>query len=297
MEEIVHLNGSLVPLSQARLSPLDHGFLYGYGLFETMRAYSGHIFRLEAHLARLRRAAAFLGLRLDHLPDLSQALYETLDANHLTNARIRLTLSGGAGEPVPDVTACREPTLLITAREYVPHPDSVYRQGFRVAVSAISRNTRSPLSGLKTVSYLDNLLARKEARLAGADEAIMLNEQGFVAEGSTSNVFLVSGNALRTPGEDCGILPGVTRSVVLDLARTAGLATVEEKMAPGEFALADEAFCTNSLIEIMPVTALDGRAVGQGVPGEVTAKLTAAYRELVVSASRRGDHPADTGYR
>jgi branched-subunit amino acid aminotransferase/4-amino-4-deoxychorismate lyase len=208
VEEIVHLNGSLVPLSQARLSPLDHGFLYGYGLFETMRAYSGHIFRLEGHLARLRRAAAFLGLGLDHLPDLSRALYDTLGANHLMNARIRLTLSGGAGEPVPDVTACREPTLLITAREYAPHPDSVYRQGFRVAVSAISRNTRSPLSGLKTLSYLDNLLARREARLAGVDEAIMLNEQGFVAEGSTSNVFLVSGNALRTPARIAASSPG-----------------------------------------------------------------------------------------
>lgn len=297
MEEIVHLNGSLLPLSQARVSPLDHGFLYGYGLFETMRAYSGHIFSLEAHLARLRRAAAFLGLGLDRLPDLSRALYDTLGANHLMNARIRLTLSGGPGEPVPDVTACREPTLLITAREYVPHPDSIYRQGFRAALSAISRNTHSPVSGLKTLSYLDNILARREASLAGADEAIMLNEQGFVAEGSTSNVFLVSGNALRTPGEDCGILPGVTRSVVMELARTAGLATAEEKIAPGEFALADEAFCTNSLIEIMPVTAFDGRAVGRGAPGEVTAKLMAAYRGLVASASGRGDRPADTGHR
>ncbi len=290
VEEIVHLNGSLVPLSQARLSPLDHGFLYGYGLFETMRAYSGHIFRLEAHLARLRRAAASLGLELDHLPDMTQALYDTLDANHLGAARIRLTLSGGPGEPVPDMAACQEPTLLIIAREYLPHADSVYRQGFRVTVSAISRNARSPLSRLKSLSYLDNLLARRESRLAGADEAIMLNERGFVAEGSTSNVFLVSGNALRTPGEDSGILPGVTRSVVLELARSAGLAAVEEEMAPGEFALADEAFCTNSLIEIMPITAFGGEAIGRGVPGEVTARLTAAYRELVALTSRKADH-------
>ncbi len=290
VEEIVHLNGSLVPLSQARLSPLDHGFLYGYGLFETMRAYSGHIFRLEAHLARLRRAAASLGLELDHLPDMTQALYDTLDANHLGDARIRLTLSGGPGEPVPDMAACQEPTLLIIAREYLPHADSVYRQGFRVTVSAISRNARSPLSRLKSLSYLDNLLARRESRLAGADEAIMLNERGFVAEGSTSNVFLVSGNALRTPGEDSGILPGVTRSVVLELARSAGLAAVEEEMAPGEFALADEAFCTNSLIEIMPITAFGGKAIGRGVPGEVTARLTAAYRELVALTSRKADH-------
>jgi branched-subunit amino acid aminotransferase/4-amino-4-deoxychorismate lyase len=290
VEEIVHLGGSLVPLSQAHLSPLDHGFLYGYGLFETMRAYSGHIFRLEAHLTRLRRAAAFLGLGLDHLPDLPQALYDTLRANHLSSARIRLTLSGGPGEPVPDIAARREPTLLITTRDYVPHLDSVYRQGFRVILSSFSRNTRSPLSSLKSLSYLDNLLARREARLAGADEAIMLNEQGFVAEGSSSNVFLVSGHTLRTPGEDSGILPGVTRGVVLELARSAGLAAVEEKIRPGEFALADEAFCTNSLIEIMPVTDFGGQAVGRGVPGGFTAKLTAAYRELVASASHTSDH-------
>ncbi len=124
MEEIVYLNGQLIPRSQAKISPFNHGFLYGYGLFETMRAYSGHIFRLEAHLARLRRAAAFLGLGLDHLPDLSRAVHDTMDANHLSNARIRLTLSGGPGEPVPDMMACLEPTLLITARNYVPHPDA-----------------------------------------------------------------------------------------------------------------------------------------------------------------------------
>jgi branched-chain amino acid aminotransferase group I len=290
VEEIVYLDGSLVPLSQAHLSPLDHGFLYGYGLFETMRAYSGRIFRLEAHLARLRRAAAFLGLELDHLPDLPQALDDTLRANHLSSARVRLTLSGGRGEPVPDITARREPTILITAGDYTPHPDSIYRQGFRVILSSFSRNTRSPLSSLKSLSYLDNLLARREARLAGADEAVMLNEQGFVAEGSSSNVFLVSGNTLRTPGEDSGILPGVTRGVVLELARSAGLATAEEKIRPDEFGLADEAFCTNSLIEIMPVTDFGGQAVGRGVAGGVAAKLTAAYRELVASASHAADH-------
>ncbi|MBM4444111.1 MAG: aminotransferase class IV [Chloroflexi bacterium] len=287
---MVCLNGSLVPLSEAHLSPMDHGFLYGYGLFETMRAYSGHVFRLEAHLARLRRAAAFLGLGMDHLPDLSRAIHETMEANHLGNARIRLTLSGGRGEPVPDMTACREPTLLITARDYVPHADAVYRQGFRAVLSTIRRNTRSPLSGLKSLSCLDNLLARREARLAGDDEAIMLNEQGFVGEGSTSNVFLVSGNTLRTPGEDSGILPGITRGAVLELARSAGLDAAECRIDPGEFISADEAFCTNSLIEIMPITSFGGQAVGRGVPGKVTARLTAAYREMVAAAGRTASH-------
>ena len=290
MEEIVYLNGSLVPLSQARLSPLDHGFLYGYGLFETMRAYSGHIFLLEEHLARLRRAARSLGLILDRLPDLSQALYDTLGANHLTNARIRLTLSGGQGEPVPDITTCQEPTVLITARDYRPYPDSLYKEGFKAIVSSITRNTRSPVSGLKSLSYLDNMLARREAKLAGAHEAIMLNEQNFVAEGSTSNIFLVSGNTLFTPGEDSGMLPGVTRGAVLALARSAGIETCEKKIALDELAAADEAFCTNSLIEIMPVTRIGERAIGPGLPGTVTQSLAAAYRRLVESAGRRSAH-------
>ncbi len=290
MEEIVYLNGSLVPLSQARLSPLDHGFLYGYGLFETMRAYSGHIFLLEEHLARLRRAAGSLDLSLDSLPDLGKALHDTLDANHLTNARIRLTLSGGQGEPIPDIAACREPTVLITATDYVPYPDSIYKEGFKVIVSSIRRNTRSPVSGLKSLSYLDNLLARREAKSAGVHEAIMLNEQGFVAEGSTSNIFLVSGNTLFTPGEDCGMLPGVTREVVLALARSAGIETGEKKIALDELAAADEAFCTNSLIEIMPITRIGERAIGPGLPGTVTQSLAAAYRRLVESAGHRSVH-------
>ncbi len=287
MEEIVYLNGRLMPLSQARLSPFDYGFLYGYGLFETMRAYSGHVFRLEAHLARLHRAAQVLGISLDITPDLSKAIYDTLGANHLTNARIRLTLSGGPGEPVPDIATCREPTVLINARDYAPYADSVYRQGFRAIVSSVGRNTRSPVSGLKSLSYLDNLLARREARVAGAHEAILLNDQGFIAEGSTSNVFLVVGKVLFTPGEDCGILPGVTRAVVLELARSANIEAVEKRISPEELAAADETFCTNSLIEIMPITGIGEDAIGPGVPGAVTEKLIAAYRRLVESTSHR----------
>lgn len=287
MEDIVFLNGCLTPLSQARLSPLDYGFLYGYGLFETMRAYSGHVFRLKAHLARLHRAAQALGMSLDITTDLSKAICDTLRANHLTNARIRLTLSGGPGDPVPDVTTCREPTVLITAREYVPYPDTAYRQGFKVIVSSARRNTRSPASVLKSLSYLDNLLARREARSAGAHEAILLNEQGFLAEGSTSNVFLVSGNTLFTPGEDCGILPGVTRAVVLELAGSAKIEAVQKKISLEEFAAADEAFCTNSLIEIMPITGIGEKAIRSGVPGALTEKLIAAYRRLVGSTSHR----------
>jgi len=281
VEEIVYLNGSLMPLSQARLSPLDYGFLYGYGLFETMRAYSGRIFHLEKHLARLSRSAKLLGIDLESIPDLEKALYNTLQANNLSHARIRLTLSGGEGEPLPDLVI-RVPTVLIVARSYTPYPRQVYKQGFKAIVSRIRRNTQSPASAMKSLNYLDNLLARQEAKLAGADEAILLNEQGFLAEGSMSNIFLVSGNALLTPSEDSGILPGITRGVVLEeLAPSLGMKKIERKIALKELLQADEAFFTNSLIEIMPLTQVGGQNIGSGRAGAVTQRLIAAYKELV----------------
>ena len=281
MEEIVYLNGSLVPLSQARLSPFDWGFLYGYGLFETMRAYSGRIFRLEKHLARLSRSAKFLGIDSESTANLGKALYDTLQANNLSDARIRLTLSGGEGEPVPDPLAPRTPTLLIIARNYTPYPRQVYEQGYKAIVSDIRRNTQSPVSAMKSLNYLDNLLARREARLAGVDEAILLNEQGFLAEGSTSNIFLMSDNTLLSPSQDSGILPGVTREVVLELAHSLGVEAVEREIAPEELLQADEAFLTNSLIEIMPLTQVSGQNIGSGIAGAVTRRLMNAYKELV----------------
>ena len=281
MEEIVYLNGSLLPVSQARLSPSDYGFLYGYGLFETMRAYSGRIFRVEKHLARLSRSAKLLGIDLrSDIPDLEKALYNTLQANNLSNARIRLTLSGGEGEPVPDLLP-QNPTVIIVARRYTPYPPQVYQQGFKAIVSRIRRNTQSPASVIKSLNYLDNLLARRETKLAGADEAILLNERGFLAEGSMSNIFLVSDNTLLTPSEDSGILPGITREVILELAPSMDMKTIERKITLKELLQADEAFFTNSLIEIMPLTQVDEQNIGLGRAGAVTQRLIAAYKELV----------------
>lgn len=281
MEEMVYLNGSLVPLSQAKLPPFDYGLLYGYGLFETMRSYSGHILHLEKHLDRLSRSAKFLRIDLESIHNLEEALYETLRANNLSNARIRLTLSGGEGEPVPDVPILTKPTVFIVARSYTPYPSQVYEQGFKAIISHIRRNTQSPASMMKSLSYLDNMLARREAKLAGADEAILLNEQGFLAEGSTSNIFLISGNTLLTPSEDSGILPGITREVVLELVLPLDMEAIERQISPEEFSQADEAFFTNSLIEIMPLTKVNGQKIGSGRAGVKTRQIMATYKELV----------------
>lgn len=282
MEEIVYLNGSLMPLTEARISPFDHGFLYGYGLFETMRAYGGRVFRLERHLARLMRSAEFLGLASKLATfDLEKAVMETIGANGLSDARIRLTVSAGEGEITPDPATLKEPTVLIMAQSYTPYLMERYEKGFKVVVSTIRLNSQSPLSRIKSANYLNNILARREAKEAGADEALILNERGFLAEGSTSNIFLVIRGLLITPSEESGILPGITREAILELAPSLGIKAREREVTQEHLIKADEAFLTNSLIEVMPITEVNGKPIGSGKPGELTKRLMAAYRELV----------------
>ncbi len=282
MAEIIYFNGHLVPRAEAKLSPFDHGFLYGYGLFETMRAYEGHIFRLDRHLTRLRCSAESLGLRpkLDAF-DLENACVETLQANKLKDARVRLTITAGEGDMTPDLNTCSNLTVLVAAKNFVPLPPKRYEQGFKAALSFLRRDSQSPLSRLKCTCYVSNILARMEAKAAGCDEAIMLNELGYIAEGSTANIFLVSKDELSTPSLESGILPGITREAVLEIARDLNIKTVERQVELRELSRAEEAFVTNSIIEVMPLTWLNGELIGTGKPGKLTRNLMAAYKELV----------------
>jgi len=282
MAEIIYLNGRLTPRSRARLSPFDHGFLYGYGLFETMRAYRGDIFRLDRHLLRLHRSAEALGLASGLAAfDLEAACRETLGANRLKEARLRLTVSAGEGDIIPDPASCSAPTILITARSFTPPSAQEYERGFKAVLSSLRRDSQSPLSRLKSTSYLANVIARREARAAGGDEGVVLNEKGCLAEGSTTNIFLVSQGVLVTPSLESGILPGITREAVLEIARCLNIAAAEREVELAELTQAEEAFVTSSLLEIMPLTSFDGRAIGAGKPGRLTRKLMAAYRKLV----------------
>jgi branched-chain amino acid aminotransferase len=281
MSDIVYLNGSLLPRSQASISAMDYGFLYGFGLFETMRAYAGHVFRLDRHLDRLARSAETLGIPIEP-PSLKDAVAETIKANKLSDARIRITVSIGEGEMVPNPNTCSKPTVLVTAAEYKPYPGEIYQQGFRAVVSSIRRNSQSPLSRLKSANYLESMLARQEARTAGVDEAICLNEKGRLAEASMSNVFLVADDIIKTPGQGSGILPGITREVVLELAQKTGVRSLETDIELDELFRAQEAFLTNSLIEVMPLTEIDGKKIGPGKAGTITQKLMSEYRELVL---------------
>jgi branched-chain amino acid aminotransferase len=285
MAEIIYLNGRLIPRSKAKLSPFDHGFLYGYGLFETMRAYNGHIFHLDCHLARLRHSAESIGLA-DRLTafDLEAACTKTLDANKLKDARLRLTISAGEGDMTPDPSTCSSPTVLITARNFIPLPSEKYESGFKAALSSLRRNSQSPLSRLKSTCYMENILARTAARAAGYDEAIFLNEQGYLAEGSTTNIFLASNGELITPSLESGVLPGITREAVLEIARASNIKVMERQVELKELIEAEEAFFTNSIVELMPLTWVEGKPIGTGKPGQLSKELLAAYRKLVDKA-------------
>jgi branched-chain amino acid aminotransferase len=295
MDEIIYLNGRLIPHSKAKLSPFDHGFLYGYGLFETMRAYNGHIFRLDSHLSRLRCSAESIGLSNSILTtdegkqSLKAACVATLEANKLKNARLRLTVSAGEGDMTPDPGTCFSPTVLVTTRNLVPLPPEKYETGFKAALSSLRRNSQSPLSRLKSTCYIENVLARTAARAAGCDEAIFLNEQEYLAEGSTTNVFLVSNGELITPSLESGVLPGITRDSVLEIARASHLKATERWVQLNELVEAQEAFLTNSILELMPLVSIEGRTIGAGKPGKLTRDLLFAYRKLVDEAvvSRR----------
>lgn len=279
-KEIIYLNGKLLPQAQASIPVTDYGFLYGFGLFETMRAYRGKVFLLEKHLGRISKSAKTIGLSINSI-ELKKAVAGTVEANHLSDARIRLTVSGGPGQINGDPASCQSPTTLVLARDYKPVTYSKYESGFEAVVASVRRNSLSLLSGLKSTSYLESLIARQEARTNLVDEAVCLNEKGTVAEGSMSNIFIVDRGNIKTPGLNSGILPGITRAYVFELAAKLRIPCFEHDFRPDELYQADEAFFTNSLIEIMPLTRLNGKSIGRGTPGPVTSIIAESYRSAV----------------
>ncbi len=280
----MYVNGELIERERAVVSAVDRGLLYGYGLFETMRSYGGRVFRLEEHYQRLSEGAVRLAMSIPlSLPELAEAVGAVLERNERTDARLRLTVTAGALSG-PD-GAPGEATVTLFARPLGDYPPELYRRGMTAIVSRVRRNETSPLSGVKSLNHLDNLLAREEARRRGADEAILLNTRGLVAEGSASNVFLVVGERLVTPRIESGALPGIARGVVLELARSAGLEAVESDVEVGAFEEASEAFLTGSVMEVMPLTVVEGRRVGSGRPGPMTERLRGMYGEMARGGS------------
>lgn len=277
---VVWLNGRVLPLAEARISPLDRGFLHGDGAFETLRAYRGKPFLLDAHLDRLELAGKELALPLPDRATLARAVGEVLRANALAEARVRITVS--RGEDGPDLwPEAPVPTVLVTAQP-VALPSWLYERGAAVVTSSLRVPARAHS---KSTSFQAHVLAKGEARRAGAWEALLLNDRGEVAEGATSNVFALLDGEVVTPPTAAGALAGITRAAVLRLAQPAlCLGAREAVLRPRDLLAAREVFLCSSVAEVVPVVRVDGQAVGDGHPGPVTRAVLDAYRAEVARA-------------
>jgi branched-chain amino acid aminotransferase len=282
------VNGSVVPAEQARVSVLDNGFLFGDAVYETLRTYGGRPFHLDRHLERLRASSARLGFA----PAFGDEEFATRIDELLARAGneesyLRLILSRGEGDISYHFDRVQGPTVVIVAKPYEPPPPKDYAEGVAVAVVSVRRNHPQALDpAIKSCNLLNNILAVREAQAHGAAEAILLNDSWEVAEGAGSNIFLVRGGAVATPPLTAGILPGITRRVVLDLCKELGITARQEKMDARDLTAADEVFLTSSTREVMPVRSIDGKLVGSGRPGPVQQRILQAYREYAKNHSR-----------
>jgi len=286
----VFVDGALVDEADAKISVFDHCFLYGDGVFEGMRAYGGRVFELDAHLTRLLRSARAIALQMPMTKEeLASATSATMEANGLggSDAYIRLVVSRGAGDLGLDPRKCPRPNVIIIAASIELYPEKLYREGLEIVTGATRRIPPDALNPrIKSCNYLNNILAKIEGIRAGVMEVLMLNHLGYVAECTGDNVFRVEGLVLETPPLDAGVLDGITRSAVMGLAREAGLTVRERQLTLYDLYVADEVFLTGTAAEIIAVTKIDGRKIGPGRPGPVTADLLGRFRKLVSEAGR-----------
>jgi branched-chain amino acid aminotransferase len=280
----IWIDGALVPTSEAKISVFDHGLLYGDGCFEGLRVYDGKVFKLEAHVRRLLESCKALRLDLGRSPtDIRQAVTETVVANGITgDGYVRLVATRGVGSLGISVkeTAC--PSVIVIADALQLYPQELYETGLRGATSSMVRNHPNSLSPrIKSLNYLNNILAKLEARDSGADEALMLNHEGRVAECSGDNLFIVRDGAICTPPASEGILDGITRGYVMELARANGYRVVEKALTRHDIYVADECFLTGTAAEVIAMVSLDNRPIGDGTPGPVTRELKELFRASV----------------
>jgi branched-chain amino acid aminotransferase len=284
-ERWIYLNGEYVPKAQARVSVFDHGFLYGDGIFEGIRAYAGRVFKLDEHLKRLYESAKAILLDIPMDPaEMKAAVLETLRRNQLADAYIRLVVSRGPGDLGLDPRRCIKPTVIVIADEVALYPPEVYEKGLELASVSVRRTSPEALNpAIKSLNYLNNILAKIEANQRGLAEVLMLNQQGWVVEGTGDNVFIVKDEVLITPPPYVGILNGITRQAVLKLAREMGMTCREDVFNLFDVYNADECFLTGTAAEIVPAVRCDGRVIGSGTPGPVTLKLTEAFQRYARS--------------
>jgi branched-chain amino acid aminotransferase len=278
----IYINGKLYDKEDAKISVYDHGLLYGDGVFEGLRSYSGKVFRLEQHLDRLWKSAKSILLTIPIGQDeLAKAVNDTLAANGIKDGYIRLVVTRGAGALGLDPGRTSNPQVIIITDHITLYPKELYEQGLEIITASTIRNHPQALSArIKSLNYLNNILAKIEGLQAGCQEALMLNHLGQVAECTGDNIFLVREGAVCTPPLDAGILEGITREAVIDLAHDARLPVRQEALTRHDVYTADEVFLTGSAAEVIPVVKIDNRTIADGKPGKITRELTKRFHEL-----------------
>lgn len=287
MSLYTYVNGRFVPKEEASVSVYDHGFLYGDGVFEGIRAYDGRIFKLEAHVDRLFESAHVLRIEIPMgRAEMAEAILETVRRSGLKDAYIRPVVSRGKGDLGIDPRKCPKATVIIIVDTIQLYPEEAYRKGLRVVTTSTRARPADVLNPrIKTCNYLNNIVARIEVNLAGADEGLMLTAQGYVAECTADNIFAVRRGRALTPPLHLGILSGITRETVLGLCGTMGIPAAEQVLTLHDLYTADECFLTGTGAELGPVVELDGRKIGTGQPGPITHRILRAFRDL---AAREG---------
>lgn len=281
----IYLNDKFVKQEEALISVFDHGFLYGDGIYETIRSYGNRLFMCHEHIARLFRSAEAIGLSIP-IPKESwpEILHEAMARNDVGNAQrdayLRVTVSRGAGDIGLDPALCPSPTVVIMAKPLATPNASLYEKGVELITASTKRNLPEALHPrIKSINFLNNILAKREAIAAGVFDSILLNWEEHVTECTVSNVFFVTHGWLKTPSIECGLLDGITRTVVIQLAREQHIPVEEGRFSPAQLHQADECFVTNTSMEIMPVTAIDHQPIGNGKPGPLTRRLRELFRE------------------
>ncbi|ADL12593.1 branched-chain-amino-acid transaminase [Acetohalobium arabaticum] len=289
MSQKVYLNGELVEKDEAKVSVWDHGFLYGDGIFEGIRAYNGRIFRFKQHIDRLYESAKAIMLDIPLTKEeMEEAVIETIQANELEDCYIRLVVSRGVGDLGLNPTSCPESNVIIIASDIELYPEKFYKEGLEVVTVPTRRNIPEALNPrIKSLNYLNNILAKLEANRAGVLEAVMLNNEGYVAECTGDNIFIIKDDTLITPPVSAGALKGIKRDVVLEIAPELGLEVREELFTRHALYTADECFLSGTAAEVVPVVKIDDRDIADGTPGDYTWDLIDKFRER---ANSEGEH-------
>ena len=287
MATVIYVNGRFVGKDEATVSVYDHGFLYGDGVFEGIRVYHGRIFKLDAHVDRLFESAHTLGIRIPlGKEEMTRTILETVRRTELQNAYVRPVVSRGVGDLGIDPRKCPRANVVVIVDSIQMYSEEAYRKGLRMITTSTRQRPVDVLNPrIKTCNYLNNIMARMEANLMGVDEGLMLTTQGYVAECTADNVFIVKGGRVLTPPAYLGILQGITRQTVLELCGTLGLPGAEQVLTLHDMYTADECFLTGTGAELGPVVQIDGRTIGTGQPGPITLRILAAFRDL---AAREG---------